>query len=107
MSHRMSPDDFDALLQLIHPAIEVDQKSARRATPNGGLIPLQRLALTIQFLGGGKVQQLVDIFGVGVSTFYEIIWSTLRAINACKELAPVWDISPEVCMSDQHLLTHQ
>jgi hypothetical protein len=96
MSHRMSPDDFDELLGLIRPSLEKDNTHAQCATPNGALIPEQRLALTLQFLGGARIPQLIDIFKCGISQAYQVIWSTLRAINECKALAPVWDVSVDV-----------
>jgi hypothetical protein len=96
MSHRMSPEDFDELLGLIRPSLEVDCAQAQHATPNGALVPEQRLSLTLQFLGGARVPQLIDIFKCGIATVYRVIWSTLRAINECKALAPVWDVTAAV-----------
>jgi len=95
----MSADDFDALLGHLRPALIVDEAMALRATPNSTLIPEQRLALTLQFLGGAKVISLVDIFKVGVSTVYKVIWLTLKAIISCDALETVLDTSAAVYLS--------
>ena len=94
---RMSPADFDELLGHLKPALAVDDAMALLATPNGALIPEQRLALTLQFLGGAKVISLVDIFKVGVSTAYRVIWQTLNAIISCDALCTELDTSASVC----------
>jgi hypothetical protein len=93
---RMSGDDFDHLLDLLRPSLQVNEQYARNATPNGALVPEQRLALTLKFLGGEVVESLLDIFKVARPTVYMIVWSTLAAINSCKALQLHMDVSAEV-----------
>jgi hypothetical protein len=96
---RMSYADFTKLVDLLKPQLMVDDERALRATPRGALIPEQRLAMTLNFLGGDRIPALIDRYGVGVSTAYKIVWHTLGVINSCEALRTKFDVSAEVPFS--------
>ncbi len=94
---RMKLPEFNKLVELLRDKITVSDVRAEAATPTGALCPEQRLALTLQFLGGAPYQTLVDIFSVGVTSVYDVIWHTIGAINSCEELRPKIDLSEAAC----------
>ena len=93
---RMTPEEFDVLLEYLRPQLIIDDKKAKCATPNGALSPAQRLAMTIQFCAGCTVGSLLDIYSCSTSVVYKIVWTTIDAIIACDQLGYAFDVSDEV-----------
>jgi hypothetical protein len=93
---RVSSIVFDEILQGIMPD-EAKRKRAERAAQSSaglsdkasedeklrhGAIGYElRLAMTLRYMAGASYLDLCALFGVGHSTFYNIIWKTLQAID--------------------------
>ncbi len=56
------------------------------------IVPEQRLAITLRYLAGGQILDLLDMAPVALNTAYQIVWSTIAAINNCKALALPFDL---------------
>ena len=82
---RMEPAQFDKLFDEIRS--DLSRQAARNTTGNFPIEPEQRLAITLRYLAGGQVLDLLDMAPACLSTVYQIIWSTIDAINACKTIA--------------------
>ena len=39
------------------------------------------LSMTLRYLGGGQFLDIIDMHGVGKSTFYKLLWATTEGIN--------------------------
>ena len=78
----MSPDRFDALLNLVRPSIEKRDTVFRKA-----ITAEERLALTLRFLASGNDQQSLSFsYRIGKATVSKIVSETSEAIyNALKD----------------------
>lgn len=75
---RMSPTDFDFLLNKIEPMIEKNQTRLRMPIP-----PKIRLALTLRYLAtGDSYQSLHYLFKISTSAISLIIPEVCKAINS-------------------------
>jgi len=70
----------------------------RNTTGNIPVVPEQRLAITLRFLAGGQALDLLDMAAVSLCSVYQIVWSTVAAINNCKAIDLPDDLDdPSVC----------
>jgi hypothetical protein len=80
---RMSKASFEKLLGFIKPKLQVDQKMA--SIRGGAIIPELCLYCTIRWLAGGSYLDVFYFCGISKSSFYRIIWKTMKAIAKCKD----------------------
>lgn len=77
---RMSKESFDKLLTLIRHRLEVNESKANNR--GGAIIPELCLYCTIRFLAGGSYLDICDVAGISKSSFYRVVWRTIRVINS-------------------------
>ena len=76
---RMSHSSFNKLLSLIRDRLEVN--TTRAKARGGAIIPELCLYCTLRFLAGGSYLDICDVAGISKSSFYRIVWKTMKAIN--------------------------
>lgn len=81
---RMSRSSFAKLLRLIYHRMIVEELFA--CSRGGPIIPELCLYCTLRWLAGGSYLDICDIAGVSSSSFYRVVWKTVRALASCKEL---------------------
>ena len=92
--YRMSKDSFFELLSFVRADLERDDAQAERSTHGGAVSPEQRLSITLRYLAGGAYQDICIMHGIVHSTFYEVVKTTLRALDTCPALQitfPLYD----------------
>ena len=92
--YRMSKDSFFELLALVRPELERDTEKGDNASFDGVVTPEQRLSITLRYLAGGAYQDICLIHGIVTSTFYDVVKTTLIALDACPALEisfPLYD----------------
>ena len=81
---RMSKQSFDKLLGYIRHDLIVNEMMAE---PRGGaIIPEICLFCTLRWLAGGSYLDICDIAGISKSSFYRVVWKTIKAIVHTKVL---------------------
>ena len=85
---RMSKSSFNKLLGMIRHKLEVNQKRAK--SRGGAIIPELCLYCTLRYLAGGSYLDICDIAGISRSSFYRVIWKTMRVINQTGALRVLW-----------------
>eukprot|EP00808_Paulinella_micropora_P020571 g26203.t1 len=76
--YRLSKQQFDDLLSLLRPELEV----ACAKTHSYAVVPPElQLSMTLHFLAGGSYLDIVDLHGVAESTFYKCIWRVILLIK--------------------------
>jgi hypothetical protein len=81
---RMSIESFNKLLSFIHPQLEVDEDMA--SLRGGVIMPEIALYCTLRYLAGGSYLDIRFFTGISTSSFYRVVWKTIKAINQCQEL---------------------
>jgi hypothetical protein len=84
--YRMSVDAFNELVELLREALSVNVHMADVRSRAGVIIPEIRVHCLIRYLSGGSYLDIAAVVNIHHSTFYAIIWSTCKAINACSDL---------------------
>ena len=85
---RMNKISFDKLLSYIYDALLVNEILAK---PRGDpIIPELCLYCTLRWLAGGSYLDICDIAGISKSSFYRIVWKTIKIIVLCDALAMKW-----------------
>lgn len=82
---RMSKESFDQLLSYVHEDLLVNEQMANLR--GGTIIPELCLYCTLRWLAGGSCLDITDIAGILKSSFYRVIWKTIRSLVQCPELA--------------------
>ena len=84
LMYRMDARSFDALLDKIWPHLVSDEKQSRCSRKGVGAVPPHaKLAITLRFLAGGLVHDLLlNYYPISKATVYKVIWQTIDAINA-------------------------
>jgi hypothetical protein len=82
---RMKPKSFNKLLSYIKDDIQPDEAMADLR--GGAIIPEVRLYCTLRWLAGGSYSDILIQAGISKSSFYRIIWETIRAIATSKHEA--------------------
>jgi len=93
--YRMSKASFFELLSHVRADLERDDAQAQRSTHGGAVSPEQRLSITLRYLAGGAYQDISIMHGIVHSTFYDVVKTTLRSLDACPALKityPLYDI---------------
>ena len=99
LRYRMDEYAFDQLLDEIHDEIAVtDTAQARRSRSTVGPTPVEaKLAITLHYLAGGQVCDLVLVYSPPCkSSIYKITWQVIDAINnhdKCKIQYPTDDVA--------------
>ncbi|CAN0233171.1 unnamed protein product, partial [Pylaiella littoralis] len=85
---RMDYTEFTALADILCPKLERDQQEGER---HGGAVDVEfQLAMTLRFLAGGSVFEVMDSNVIGKSTAYAIVHRVVDAINQSRELECSW-----------------
>ncbi|CAM9356776.1 unnamed protein product [Phaeothamnion confervicola] len=78
--YRLSPVHFDHLLQILRPSLELN---AKIGDLRGSFVkPENQLMITLRYLAGGRYQDIKNHHGIAKTTFYDIIWRVIDAINS-------------------------
>jgi hypothetical protein len=80
---RMSKESFTKLLGFIKPSLTVDERMA--SIRGGQIIPELCLYCTIRWLAGGSHLDIFYFCGISKTSFYRIIWKTMKAIAKCHD----------------------
>lgn len=92
--YRLDYDDFMVLVGLLRPKLERD---ARMGGLRNGAVPVEfQLAMTLRFLAGGSVYELMDGHCVAKSTAYAVVHRVVDALNRCRALDVVWPEGEDV-----------
>jgi hypothetical protein len=91
---RMSKSSFDKLLGCVRDELVVNEVQVK---PTGGaIIPELCLYCTIRWLAGGSYLDICDISGISKSSFYRVVWKTIRVIVGCQGLDNIqWPVTQE------------
>ena len=81
---RMSKHSFDKLLEMIAFRLIVSERQASKR--GGAIIPELCLYCTIRYLAGGSYLDICDVAGISTSSFYRIIWKTMKILNSTRDL---------------------
>ena len=52
----------------------------------GAIIPELCVYITLQYLAGGSYMDIFFLVGISKSSFFHLLWKTIKAINKCAEL---------------------
>ena len=66
--------------------IRITRAARRNPTPNDHILPEQRLAVTLRFLAGGSVLDLVRYAPIARKTVYKVVWDTMKVIAKTEAL---------------------
>jgi hypothetical protein len=88
--YRLDPAGFDQLVQMLTPALEVDQKMAAIAMSSSysqRITEGSRLGAALIILAGGRRIEAMRTHGLAETTVYSNLKRVVRAINSHSELA--------------------
>ncbi|CAN0577697.1 unnamed protein product, partial [Ectocarpus sp. 12 AP-2014] len=85
---RMDYTDFMALADILRPKLQRDEKMG--ALRNGAIPVEFQLAMTLRFLAGGSVFEVMDSNVIARSTAYAIVHRVIDAINQTRQLDCKW-----------------
>ena len=57
-----------------------------RSSSGSGISTELCLSMTLRYLAGGSVLDIIDMHGVAYGTFYNLVWRTIEAVNASLRL---------------------
>lgn len=81
--YRLSKASFETLNTKIHPHLA----HAERRRGNQHVVPVELcLSMSLRWLAGGSYVDIADMHGVEPSTFYDLLWKTLEAIDKVEKL---------------------
>ena len=88
---KVTKERFSALVDLLDPLLLPDELGQRMACVSSGshVSTTCKLAATLRWLAGSNFLDAVDLFGLGKSTVYFVIWDVIYALDSC--LAKPWD----------------
>ena len=81
---RMSLKSFQNLLELIREPLEINNQMG--VLRGGPIIPEWCLYIAIRYLAGGSYSDIIFHVGISVSSFYRILWKTLKILCSCPSL---------------------
>ena len=99
---RVTDHQFDQLVSILKPFLQVDEGQAGRSTDAGSISVQLRVALTLRFLAGGSYLDLFHLFGIGISTFYQCKDQVIAAINKAPELKLQLPTTESECQALAH-----
>ena len=79
----MSFQFFQKLVGLLNNSLLVDQEMASLC--GGAIIPELCVYVTLQYLAGGSYMDIFFLIGISKSSFFHLLWKTIKAINKCIE----------------------
>jgi hypothetical protein len=86
-AYRMSYDRLKELVDLLSPFLEQTRSTHfRRKVVNGPISDALRVSICLRFLAGGSVYDIALVYGVAVSTVYQIVGEVVDAIDKCPSL---------------------
>ncbi|CAN0179766.1 unnamed protein product, partial [Ectocarpus fasciculatus] len=90
---RMDYTDFMALADILRPKLQRDEKMG--ALRNGSIPVEFQLAMTLRFLAGGSVFEVMDSNVIARSTAYAIVHRVIDAINQTRQLDCKWPVGDD------------
>jgi hypothetical protein len=94
--YRLSPRQFDVLVHMLQPALEINESMARRAlnyTGSSIITPASRVASALLTLAGGRYIESMRTHGISKSFHYSNLHVVVNAINRHPGLAVNCDVS--------------
>ena len=79
---------FQKLVRLLHNGLLVNQEMA--SLHGGAIIPELCVYITLWYLTGGSYTDIFFLVGISQSSFFHLLWKTIKAINNCAELQITW-----------------
>ena len=80
----MSFQSFQKLVGLLNDSLLVDQEMASLC--GGAIVPELCVYITLQYLAVGSYTDIFFHVGISKSSFFHVLWKTIKAINICAEL---------------------
>jgi hypothetical protein len=82
--YRLSKELFADVVRQLTPYVA----SVRQMVGSNSPIPIElQLSMTLRYLAGGAVVDIIDLHGVAYSTFYTCLWRTLEALDKAFKLS--------------------
>jgi hypothetical protein len=79
--YRIDLEGFNQVLEKIRPAFPPMRANVPSQVP-----PELRLSMALRWMAGGSYLDIADLHGVAESTFFELLWETVEAIDKAYEL---------------------
>lgn len=89
--YRMSPGGLELLTRIVSPSLNSTPHSWCFRDP---ITPINKIQVTLRFLGGGSGHDIRRVSGMGRATFYRVVWEVVGAINAHPRLRISFPVSP-------------
>jgi DDE superfamily endonuclease len=87
VTFRMSLMSFNKLVQLLRPALTIDElQSSRASRGRKPVIPELVVAMSLRWLAGGHWPDIKKVYGISRSHFYFLRMKFMRAVMACPAL---------------------
>jgi DDE superfamily endonuclease len=87
VTFRMSLSSFNKLVDLLRPALSVDDlQSCRASSGRGPVMPELIAAMSLRWLAGGQWQDIKKVYGVSRTHFYFLRRKFMNAVMACPVL---------------------
>jgi hypothetical protein len=94
--YKLSKATFQGLADKIKPYVAVDLNDPQACKSSGSGIDTELcLSMTLRYLCGGHALEIIDLHGVGKSSFYYMLWLTISAINKVLSLPRIAMKNPE------------
>ena len=61
----------------------------------GAIIPELCVYITTWYLAGGSYMDIFFLISISKSSFFHLLWKTIKAINRCAELQITWPYTKE------------
>ena len=80
--YKVDKPTFRWLASKLRPYVGTSKNNSHATRSSGSGIPTELcLSMTLRYLAGGHVYDIVDMHGVSVAAFYKQLWITVAAIN--------------------------
>ena len=84
----MTFQSFQKLVRLLHNGLLINQEMASLC--GGAIIPELCVYITLWYLAGGSYMDIFFLVVISQSSFFHLLWKTIKAINNCAELQIAW-----------------
>ncbi len=80
--YKLSKSGFARLCHKLRPYVGTKRNNKHARNSSGSGITTEIcLSMTLRYLSGGSFLDIIDMHGVGKSTFYRLLWATVEGIN--------------------------
>ena len=84
----MTFQSFQKLVRLLHNGLLINQEMASLC--GGAIIPELCVYITLWYLGCESSMDIFFLVVISQSSFFHLLWKTIKAINNCAELQITW-----------------